>query len=761
MEPTLAAKGSKADFPLSGAALILAAATLAVFGHFLNPQGSQVLSLLGEDLSGQFVWWRQFGFEQLRQGHLALWNPHLYSGAPFLGGFQSALLYPPNWLYLILPLAFAINLGVALHVFLAGLFTYLWTRYQGFHPAACLLAAFMFMFGGAYFLHIVPGHLPNLCTMAWIPLTFLALDGWAKERNEGWVGLGILAFAMEILAGHIQYFYYTLLAAGLYVFIQLPQAARKFSYLAGPLLMLIGASLLTAIQLLTGWDATQESVRGQNLPLDLILSNDLMPERMWSWFVPAFYGTALRRDYWGGGMYWEGSLFAGVTGITLAFYGFFASREPRRWKVAGLTLFLLLLAMGKRTPLFLLFYHWVPLFSAFRGAAKFNILISLGICFLAAAGLDHYLKAGGTGKALRHWTLGFGLFVGALALLFHDAPILGLARLAQKFSPHWSGMVGSLGVCALSLLLVSLASWAGGRTSYLKFGLLALAFFELFLFARANRGGFDLTELEKKVGQIQAVYDKDPGDYRVTADPTNDVLGTQGFDVWGNDPMILNRYALFMAQSQGLDMGNHFVDKPFFRSFPPMLRLTRLRYVFRDQGDDFSVERLPFHEQPRMSLVGGWRMASGEAALKQLADPKFNFSKTALVESDPGFPSGSQNPKGQVSFKDLSTDRIEIQSQNDKACLLVISDNYARGWRAKGLAGDIQGVYQVLPVNFFQRGIPLSAGSHHFILEYLPRSFEAGKWISLVSLGLLLSWGLGACGLFFYRFVFAARKQAL
>ncbi|HET9870924.1 MAG TPA: hypothetical protein VFR02_10580, partial [bacterium] len=283
--------------PAVRAALFLAAATAAAFGGFLNPWGSRVVSLAGEDLTGQFVWWRQFGFDQLRQGHLALWNPHLFSGAPFFGGFQSALLYPPNWLYLFLPLGFAINFTVALHVFLAGYFTYLWTRFQGFRPEACLLAALMFMFGGSYFLHIVPGHLPNLCTMAWIPLVFLALDGWARDRRAGWLLLGAGAFAAQVLAGHIQYFYYTALAAGLYTLARLPREPRRWSFLAGPAAMLGAAVLLTAVQLTAGWDATQASVRGQALPLDLILSNDLMAERVWSWWVPFFYGSAVHRDY--------------------------------------------------------------------------------------------------------------------------------------------------------------------------------------------------------------------------------------------------------------------------------------------------------------------------------------------------------------------------------------------------------------------------------------------------------------------------------
>ena len=168
-------------FPSLSAALLLAAVTLLLFHRFLNPLGQQVLSLWGEDMTGQFVWWRQFGFSELAKGHLALWNPHLFCGEPFFGGFQSALLYPPNWLFLVLPLGFALNLSVMLHVFLAGWFTFLWIKGRGGNPASGLLASFMFMFGGAYFLHMVPGHLPNLCSMVWIPLLFLALDSTGKS----------------------------------------------------------------------------------------------------------------------------------------------------------------------------------------------------------------------------------------------------------------------------------------------------------------------------------------------------------------------------------------------------------------------------------------------------------------------------------------------------------------------------------------------------------------------------------------------------
>ena len=85
--------------------------TLAMFFDVLFLPGDAVLSNAKTDLASQFVHWRGFGFGEIARGNLPLWNPHIYSGAPFLAGFQSALLYPLNVLYLVLPLAKGHQLG--------------------------------------------------------------------------------------------------------------------------------------------------------------------------------------------------------------------------------------------------------------------------------------------------------------------------------------------------------------------------------------------------------------------------------------------------------------------------------------------------------------------------------------------------------------------------------------------------------------------------------------------------------------------------
>src|SRR4051794_19886580 len=105
---------------------LLLVIVLGLFSDVLFSDGARMLSEEHSDLVTQFIPWRQWGFDQIRQGHLPLWNPHTFCGMPFVGMFQSALFYPPNLIYLILPVGHATNWNIALHVWLAGLWMYAW-----------------------------------------------------------------------------------------------------------------------------------------------------------------------------------------------------------------------------------------------------------------------------------------------------------------------------------------------------------------------------------------------------------------------------------------------------------------------------------------------------------------------------------------------------------------------------------------------------------------------------------------------------------
>jgi hypothetical protein len=686
---------------------------------------------MGEDLSGQFVWWRQFGFEELKKGHLALWNPQLFCGEPYFGGFQSALLYPPNWLFMVLPLPFVINSSIALHVFLAGFFTYAWMRFRGSHPASALMAAFMFMFGSAMILHVVPGHLPNLCTMAWIPLVFLSVDICYQKEDFRWVLLGIFALAMQIFSGHIQYVYYTVVILSFYVLFLLAKTQRsKGSFAFKFVLIGMGAGALTAVQLLAGWAAASESARTKILDIDFIDIADITAERLWCLLMPNFFGSW--NDYWGGGFYWEGAVYVSLTAFVLALLGLLVSKHSDKKFFGVMALILVLIGIGKRSPLFVLFYKYFPLFSDFRGVGKLNVFITLCLAVLAAMGMDEVFKNSPSLQKLKELTFKFsGLFF-MVAFVFYTAPLLGGKKLFKNYIDHAGSMTGSLFLCAVILGLIACVAWVSIKKPLWRYGFLILAIGELILFAGSNLPFFNMDSLRQEVSTIQNTYEQDPGDYRVYSGENNLVLGTSGLGVWGNDPMVPSRYDEFAALTHSLNGQTFGLDKPL-QDEVPALSLFRLKYAFCEKDGHLTRNKLKLLQVPRAFLVSQWEKGTLESNWPLILSPKFDPLKKVCLEQDPAIPSSLLTSDRTVTLNDLSSDKVEINVETTKPSILVITDNYSRYWKAVGYPDSTENIYQVMPANGFQRAIPLQAGKHHILMEYRPEAFVIGAWISGIS----------------------------
>ena len=77
--------------------------TLLLFSDVLFSR-SLVISAPKSDLPQLFYPLRVFAFGEMQRGHLPLWNPYVMGGVPAYGNSLYALLYPINWLHLILPI---------------------------------------------------------------------------------------------------------------------------------------------------------------------------------------------------------------------------------------------------------------------------------------------------------------------------------------------------------------------------------------------------------------------------------------------------------------------------------------------------------------------------------------------------------------------------------------------------------------------------------------------------------------------------------
>ncbi len=154
--------------------------------------------------------------EQLRAGHIPLWNPHIFCGSPFLGNFQSALHYPLTWLHLLLPLAPAINWTIALEYFLAAWFTSLCCQRRGATIIPAFIGGLVYALSGSVFLRLYAGHLATINTRTWAPLVLLCIDHILDEVSLVWSLIAALAIALMLLAGSPPNVYNTALIFAVY-----------------------------------------------------------------------------------------------------------------------------------------------------------------------------------------------------------------------------------------------------------------------------------------------------------------------------------------------------------------------------------------------------------------------------------------------------------------------------------------------------------------------------------------------------------------
>jgi hypothetical protein len=764
--------GFAGRYTVAASLLILAAICILLFGGVLFGPGGRVLSNTGTDLQQQHLYWYGFGFSELRQGRLPLWNPHIFSGTAFYGTFQSGLLYPLNWHFLFLPLDRAVNLAIVGHIFLLGAFTFLWLRFRGLGAVAGLTAGALVMLAGPTFLHLYPGHLGPMQAMAWAPLVLLAVDGVLRRGEWRWSVPGMCAVAMQVFAGAPQYVYITALAAGLYAGILWIAAGCRPLAALRLLTIYLGGLALAAVELCAGTDAAAESVRagGVSRPIAAMLS--LPPENLLTFLLPRFFGDMDGQAYWGRGYLWEMCLFVGVTGLLLALYGA-ARGERRESRVAvAVILVMLVVALGAYTPLFDLLYRWLPFFSSFRGASKFAFPALLFIAALAAAGLDRLLRDPPPPRAVA-----FTLGVAALA-----AAALGFWLRASECGPAWSALVSSQGgslddylsralraspdfaaaarrfagaqllLCALTLALLAVLLACARRRPRLRYGVALLALAEMFLFAWDFRPTFPLASIRCDfAARHMAGLGRDD---RVLIRPMPNAAMAEGLrDIWGFGPLVNRRYAEFMAFSQGRDpdSASQYLE---VRRLSRLHTLLRCRAVITEGDSGYRATDNP-DSFPRFLLVGNARVLTArDDLLRALAAPDFDPAREVLLEEPPAPAPAPGGPGGTVELLDEGTDRLLLRVETARPAVLLITDTYARGWRARPLAPGPQTQYQLLPADYVLRGIPLAAGRHLICIEYAPVGFRIGRWISLSALAALL------CGVALWR-CRASRRSTL
>jgi len=135
---------------------------------------------------------RYFTAVELRHFRLPLWNPYNASGEPWLANPQTAVFYPPFWIFLIVPFAQAYALFLLAHLILLGCGAFLLFSRFASARAAFLGAIALMLCGPTLSMLDIQN---NLTTFAWIPLVLWCALSGAPSIASG------AAIAMSFLAG--------------------------------------------------------------------------------------------------------------------------------------------------------------------------------------------------------------------------------------------------------------------------------------------------------------------------------------------------------------------------------------------------------------------------------------------------------------------------------------------------------------------------------------------------------------------------------
>ncbi len=329
------------------------------------------------DLVLQNMQWKDFIRQSIAAREIPLWNPHQFAGVPFLAAGQQSALYPFSIIYYILPLTAAYGWFTVVQLWLAGALMYAFMRGLGVGRAGGALAGVVYQLNGSFIAHAV---FPMIVGAAvWMPLILLMIEFVIRQKplfgrpsSLPWVALGAAALGCNVLAGHIEITYYTLLIAAYYAVARLAWVWRKtppsihgqmaappssrWKHLvkrAGWLLTMVVLGLgLGAIQFVPLFEVASMNYREGSASLDQVLGWAHPFRDLVQFALPNFYGSPAHHRYfdifamqtvpatvnalgqpintidWGIKNYVEGALYLGILPLALAAFALVAGRTP-------------------------------------------------------------------------------------------------------------------------------------------------------------------------------------------------------------------------------------------------------------------------------------------------------------------------------------------------------------------------------------------------------------------------------------------------
>lgn len=738
-------------------------------------------TLIRGDLGVFFVPSFEFLGAHLRQGQLPAWNPHQFSGAPFIGDPGSGWGYLLAMLPFLIPnLVAAVSVYMMFHVVLGGTGVYLLARLLGLHRSGAIVAATAY---AATWLVDRSSCCPAWVGLAaWLPILLVGVELSARQtriaaRSPGWI-ISAIALTQIATSWMGQGLYYVLLLLGGYCLFRVlafPRPLAVWQRLVDALMLAavpaILGGLLGAFALVPMLNVNNRSTlaRGQYdvAVAAVVFERPLSLEQVWDRLT----SSSLLGQWW----------YAGGAVIVLAAASLFiATGWSWRWffliTVAGA----IALSVSSDNLVLNTLYQFLPGFRELHGHQPYRalMLVYLPLSLLAGATADSVIRkrcttpvyVGGVAigvaltlgltfrqllpadpNELRTALSALGVLIVLVQLFFFPPRVrtVGLAVLVSilVWDPLAPRLLGDPAILNRTnvppVSLEEMAKLPAAATWLRKNSADGARFFG---YDEQTMSAFDAhTGAYRRVGEQPEIWKLIP----------NDLATLYGVDtVQGYNPSISRRYTNYFTVMNGLAQEYHEANVFPAGLASPLLDLLGTRFVVipaggQNPGPAFSAGKTVYSDAsvdiverssafPRSWLVDRVVVAlAGQAAAVMTATP-IDYRSVAVVETPIQITRRQVGiPPEPVVFERVNNEDARFHVETDTAALLVIGQSYDPGWTA--LIDDRPA--DVLPVNEALTGVVVPPGSKEVEMVYAPPSIRTGAIISLVTasiLGLLL-----------------------
>ena len=712
--------------------------TLLPFYKLTFMQGTVITDdIFASDLMNDRYPLRYFLGTVIKEGRLPLWVPHIYGGFPLFAAVEVGSFYPPNLIFfgLFEPLI-ALNLDILFHIFLTGVFTYLYARSLKMERVSALFSGLILMYSGFFISHLKQLNMVNAA--CYVPLLFFMIERYRQNGRFKYLLLFSLVLGIQMLAGHPQITYYTLLGCLVYFCFRVKSIfpMKKFLPRLALFFLSIGIGFgIGAIQLIPALQLSQLSQRSGGVTYEFAtVWCNYHPLDILTFLYPFINGNPGTASYalsankggsvfWrSGSVFWEDYGYVGLIPFILSIFLIW-----RAFKFNGLVkfyaVFLLgsfLLVMGSLTPVFKIFFYLVPGMNYFRFPTRFLLFTDLSLAILAGMGLAKFFMK-------RSYRITAIVFVITLADLWffqvRQNPVVEMEKWEEmpetvKFLKQDQGLFrifSPLSRLTHILTYREAKGWEGDLSPYLKQREVLQPSSNILYSISSCDGYINLTPQyllkiwgdEKVKGYLSNTYRLSPDEKEIQID--------EGF---------VKVLSLFNAK--------------YLLSWWP-IHHPDLKEVFRSGKTIVYLNQRVF---PRCFVVPhSLVIQDDDVAVRFLFSEKFSPGETVVLSQPPeeevkSGATASQNVM--VELKKYNLTEIILRVKMASPGFLVISDTYYPGWKVS-IDGSEGRVYRA---NICQRAIYLSSGDHHVRFYFAPSSLTLGLIVSASSLLLvvLLLW---------------------